>query len=307
MIILKIRGGIGNQMFQYAFGKSISRKFRTDVILDLEALFNQAPRVGAMPRTYGLNIFSIRPKFTLLSKVGLFINRTDSKLVKFLFKTKEVLKTMIKPIYERKVITEEEFHSDANLTQKTIEGSCFSGYWQNEKYFKDIKDEIKKDFSFKNSVSEKFVPILKAIKDSASVCIHVRRGDNVLNPISSKVFGYLEIDYYKKAFSMMEGLVPNAKFFIFSDDIAWCIENFKFIPDVVFVSDKNNEADPSDDMQLMSNCSHFIISNSTLSWWVAYLGKNPAKIVITPKNWFKDKAMNKNYKDNLLLPEWKPI
>jgi len=302
-----MRGGLGNQMFQYAFGKSISMEFGTDIVLDLGDLFNQAPRIGALPRTYELDIFSISPKFTLLSKVGLFINRTDSKLVKFLFRVEWLVKTIIKPVYKRAIITEEEFNSNPNFTKKITEDSCFVGYWQNEKYFKNIKDEIKKDFSFKRDVSEKFVPILKMIRDSVSVCVHVRRGDNVLNPISAKVFGFLGIDYYKKAFIKMIELVPNAKFFVFSDDIKWCVDNFKFIPDVTFVSDKNCEADPSDDAQLMSNCSHFIIANSTFSWWTAWLGKNPNKQVVAPERWFVDEKKNKKYLESIIVQGWSII
>jgi len=304
MIVLNIRGGIGNQMFQYAFGKSIAKKFRTDLVLDLEPLFSQPPRVGALPRTYELGIFSIKPKVTLISKIGLFINHSNSNFIKSLIKVEKSIKKIVEPLYKREIITEEEYLSNPNLTEQVLRNSYFVGQWQNEKYFKEISDEIRRDFSFKYTVHEKFVDVLRSIQNSPSVCIHVRRGDNVLNPKSIAAFGFIGVDYYKKAYAQIVRVVPNARFFVFSDDIKWCEENLTFIPNIKFVSEKDCEANPADDLQLMSNCSHFIIASSTFSWWAAWLGNKPGKVVIAPEIWFVDAERNVKYLKSIIVPGW---
>ena len=171
------------------------------------------------------------------------------------------------------------------------------GYWQSEKYFKNIKDEIIKSFTPIHDISEKAKQYIKEIENSNSVSLHVRRGDYVDNTMfKGSGLTITEMPYYKDAIEFINSKVENPKFFIFSDDIAWCKENFEFLEDKTFIDDTKSAID---DMVLMSRCEHNIIANSTFSWWGAWLNRNKNKIVIAPKVWYKT-----NHELHLAPKEW---
>lgn len=159
-------------------------------------------------------------------------------------------------------------------------------YYQNEKYFIDIADEIKKEFVLKNDFSAKAKEYLQRIENSNSVSLHIRRGDYVANKKINAYHGVCGLDYYNEAMKIIKEKINNPIFFVFSDDIHWAEENLKGT-EFVFVSCP--EIEDVEELILMSKCKHNIIANSSFSWWGAWLNKNPEKIVIAPKRWFNDK------------------
>jgi hypothetical protein len=173
---------------------------------------------------------------------------------------------------------------DENIT-KLCRDLYLDGYWQNSKYFDKNRECILNSFNLKrghqkNKVLKKY---LCQISESESVALHVRRGDYLLNK-NQEHHGACDLDYYKKAILHMQGMTKNdCMFFIFSDDITWCRENFHFLNNKLFIVDTDK---PVYDLELMKNCKHNIISNSTFSWWGAWLNNFDRKIVIAPKVWW---------------------
>lgn len=248
MIVVKLTGGLGNQMFQYAAGRVASLKNRTSLKLDISAL----QKKNWANRHYCLNNFNINENFY------------DFPFPPFW------LKKLARPLYDKEFI---------NIPNN----SYLNGQWQNERYFKDMKGQILIDFALKNALSKNAEKILNKINSVSSVSIHIRRAD-YLSEKMAKVYRVCPMSYYEKAANLIEKKYPNAFFFVFSDDIAWAKENFTFAKDTFFVSGRGIKDE--EELILMSKCRHNIIANSSFSWWGAWLNNNPGKIVITPKRWF---------------------
>ncbi len=157
------------------------------------------------------------------------------------------------------------------------------GYWQSEKYFYDIQNELKKELIIKEKISIKNEEIYNQIKETSSVCVHIRRGDFLLQ--SNNLY-ICENDYYLKAMEKIKNQIKNPHFFIFSDDIEDVKNNFYFADyKVIFVENQNTDFE---ELQLMCSCKHFIIANSTFSWWASYLSTNLDKLIVAPKMWYTD-------------------
>ena len=163
-------------------------------------------------------------------------------------------------------------------------GSMYlDGYWQDEKYFLSIRQDIQNDFTLKAGLSKDAEEYLESIQSCCSVSLHVRRGDYVENSYTRSVHGNCDIEYYKRTTSYINKNLGNPYFYIFSDDIAWCKENFGFLDNKVFV---DNTQSALEDLELMKHCKHNIIANSSFSWWGAWLNKNEDKMIVAPKAWF---------------------
>ncbi len=292
MIIVRITGGLGNQMFQYAIAKSMAIKNNDIFKLDISFYPKQTLR------KYELDLFNIEQNIASQGE----INKLKGK-EGLIYKIKNRLKVKNKKPSSYK--TDSLLVNSAKNTNEIFEKDIFElsgdiyldGYWQSEEYFKDIRYNILKDFTPKNSISIDTKRYLSEIEKSNSISLHVRRGDYVDNTMfKGSGLTLTKIPYYIDAVEYITNQVENPKYFIFSDDIPWCKENFDFLEDKVYVDDTKSAID---DMMLMSRCKHNVIANSTFSWWGAWLNQNKSKIVITPKVWYKT-----NHKLHLAPKEW---
>lgn len=285
-MIVKIQGGIGNQMFQYAFAKQLQIKYNTQVYLD-NTQFNTNDFITQ--RDFSLSIFNITLETIprdLVDEIIQFNGNSIKSRIK-----RKTYKNL--PWHNRKVKIEKSLSFDErNLNFSKY----YIGYWQSEKYFFENSDQIRFDFQFKNYKYLSELGLFNKIQNSNSVSIHIRRGDYVNNPKVRKFNGVLPLDYYVKAINLVKSKIDNPQFFVFSDEIEWVRENFFSELNVSYVSNSNQE----EDLFLMSNCKHNIIANSTFSWWGAYLNENQTKIVIAPKSWYQNKKANQTTKD--LIP-----
>lgn len=237
MIAIKLKGGLGNQMFQYAYGRNLSIQQKETLVLDksfLNNLFWQKI-IGVTPRKYEMGEFNIKAKLT-------------------------------------------------NKNNK----NCLDGYWQNEIYFKDIRKIILNDFSLKKE-SSNFKKLKNIILNTNAISVHIRRGDYAKRRKTKKYHGLLPLKYYQKAVSYIIKKINNPYFYVFSDDIDWVKTNFKTSYPTHFVSQPNKLTN-AEELILMSCCRHNIIANSSFSWWGAWLNKNPSKIIIAPRKWFRKEA-----------------
>jgi hypothetical protein len=278
MIKVFLRGGLGNQMFQYAAALGVAKKQgNADIILDTTFLNDRFPRRQFTYRTYDLDIFNINPKFSLLSEVsaqlpipGLWLGLDIAAI-----QTANVFGV-------RKLLQEKEEHVfDESILH--YEGSAtLWGFWQSEQYFKHAENEVRAAFRFQSSRDEAIIEAKKEVASSNSVSLHVRRGDYLM-PANSKLHAATDGSYYQKAIDYVVSHVDSPTFFVFSDDIAWCRENVKTGHPTIFMDNTTAGPKASGHLELMSLCKHNIIANSSFSWWGAWLNENPGKIVVEPE------------------------
>lgn len=292
MIIAKLIGGLGNQMFQYSAGKSLAVRNNTELKMDISGFKDQSSL--ATPRVYALNVFNIQENFASNEEIGKFKNNSQSKNVTYIQKiiAKIFDNTKGKYFIEPKF----SFNSEMLALKKNV---FLDGYWQTEKYFKKIEDVICKEFTLKEEFSVEDKKIVQEIKNSNSISLHIRRGDYVADLMTNKFHGICSLEYYAEAVKYIAKKVENPVFYIFSDDIEWVKDNFKIDFPMKYISDgilKDYE-----ELILMSYCKHNIIANSSFSWWGAWLNKNHEKIVIAPKQWF---AKNNIDTSDLILETW---
>ena len=274
MIIMNLAGGLGNQMFQYALGRKMSIKNGDTFKLD-----DTTYRRG-FPRPYSLSHFTIVESIATPEEI-----RRLKLPYGFFSRVERSFKARILRIF------------NVEFSPKILEkkGDMYlDGFWQSEKYFSDIADTIRKDFTLKEKMSPAGESASRKISaEKCPVSLHVRRGDYVSHAKTNSIFGTCSPEYYRKAVSIIREKAPDARFFVFSDDIAWAKENLELPENTVFVSDPAIR--DYEELVLMSRCGHHIIANSSFSWWGAWLDPNPEKVVIAPARWFNGSP--KVYKD----------
>ena len=280
MEVIIISGGLGNQMFQYAFylaKKQHNQNSSKIVINDFSARRSH-------------NGYELDQLFGIQATSGFFLQNTIRIIRKLLiFREKKGLRILCNILLwitkiKVNIITEQNpwvFNSESFSLQK---GFCLHfGLWQTEKYFLPIRDKILSAFSFdQTKVSQKTSEVLALIKNNNSISIHIRRGDYLWKENQKKYENICTPNYYSAAMSKIENQIESPVFFVFSDDVNWVKENMQ-IPNSVYI-DWNSNEDSWQDMFLMSQCKHNIIANSTFSWCGAWLNQSPQKIVIAPSH-----------------------
>ena len=286
MITIKLVGGLGNQMFQYVAAKSLAKLHRTKLCLDLSWFKNIPDK--ATTRKFELACFKLSkqiPHLTSPSREGI-----EQFLDKFKFWNK------------KKFYQEPHYHFDSKFFDLGSD-VVLNGYFQSEKYFKNIEKIIRKEFTFKHKKKGRNKELAELIKKTNSVSLHIRRGDYVSDAKTDQTHGTCNLDYYHRCITKIKKEVEDPHYFIFSDDINWVKENLKINHPAEYV-DWNTGEKSYEDMRLMIQCKHNIIANSSFSWWGAWLNDNPNKIVFAPQKWFLDDS--KNTKD--VIPEiWRKI
>ena len=280
MIVVKLMGGLGNQMFQYAAGRRLADRHRTKLYIDL-SWFETVAEVDTK-RTYELGCFDLKAEFISPSRYALVMDDTRNLKTQIYTYTKGFIKPRVRLYLEQGHGYNKDFF-------KLPDNTYLEGFWQNEKYFSDIRDALLNEFSFKTKPVGKNRQILKDIQSTNAVSLHVRRGDYVNNKRTKAFHGVIGLGYYKKATARLIKDVDKPHFFVFSDDPNWCRHNLKLDFPTTYVS--GNRAG-FEDLRLMINCQHHIIANSSFSWWGAWLSVNPNKIVAGPKEWFRDKSVD---------------
>ena len=278
-IYVKLYGGLGNQLFQYAFGKSLSKKLSVNLIFEVESGFKN----DFFKRKYVIKDLVNNP-LTLSSSNS--INRltiSTSIIGKLYRKFNRYLPKNCRFYYrERK-----KFLFDSQVF-KIKKDSFFDGYWQNHNYFKDIVDELRDEIQQVNE--NKNIKIIELLNKQNSVAVHMRYphafANGKVHKQTEEHFHSLDFNYFKTAIYKMKSLIHNPDFYLFSDNIEWAkkqINNASLGIKYQFIDSGNAMSD----FHLMRQCNHFVISNSTFSWWAAFLANKPSKQVISPKNWIK--------------------
>jgi len=293
MIIVRLIGGHSNQLFQYAAGRSLAEKHRTQLLLDT-TWFKEAAEIDS-PREYELGVYPLAAKTTKLKGLSVIDTRQPVGRKTTLLRRLH-LGNDIWMHYEHGLGYNDDFFG---LPDNTL----LNGYWQNQRYFLGVRDHLLKELEPKTKPSTKNQKLIDRMKKTESVWMHIRRGDYVTSKIYNKYHGLKDIAYYKKGLETLIKKLPaerrkHIEIFVCSNDIPWCKKNMKFDFPVHFVENELG----SDDMRVVKHCKHDVLANSSFSWWGAWLNDNPDKIVIAPKQWFNDKQANSEIE--IVPPEW---
>lgn len=287
MVIIKLKGGLGNQMFQFAFGRKLALLNNTSLLLDtLNGYKNDRYR-----RNFKLDVFNIKAdyisrKYAHKLRFYNYIFRAINKVnLNFKFRDLEIIKE-VKDTF------------DPNVLKPLNNNIYCDGYWQTEKYFKDIKEIIISDFTLKH-INNKIKPLLEEIENCNSVSIHIRDYKSLpngkLDKAASIKYADISSKYYNSAIEYIKDKNNKIKLFVFTDNICLSKNILNLDYHTVFVSGNKDY----EDLFLMSKCNNNIIANSSFSWWAAWLNKNRNKVVIAPSKWY-DKA---NIETRDLLPD----
>lgn len=275
MIITRIIGGLGNQMFQYAAGRALSLKNSTDLALDISEFENYELHQGfELQRIFG-SPFVIASEEDIRMVLGW---QSPAGIRRIL--SRRSFASFIR----RRLVVEPHFNYWPGIHE--LSKNCYlSGYWQSEKYFAIFASQIREDFTFRHPFEEQNAELAEKILQVNAISLHIRRGDYANNPNTTATHGLCSLDYYRESLQYIVERVENPQFFIFSDDITWAKINLKIEFPHIYVQ-HNCGTESYNDMRLMSLCRHHIIANSSFSWWGAWLNQSAEKIVIAPRKWF---------------------
>ncbi len=288
MIIVYLKGGLGNQMFQYALGRHLAEIHNTELKLDISAYDYDGPL------EYFLEPYNVQQSFASLEEIKSLTMIKQNKFQKWcygLFHNH--------PKRPRTFIRENHTTFKPRIL-KLPNNIYLEGYWCTEKYFIDIADIIRREFTIKTPQTGKNEELAEMISSKQSVSLHIRRGDYVLDKQTNQTHGTCGLDYYYRCVESLACSVKEPHFFVFSDDSDWCRNNLQFPYPLTFVS-HNDMAHSYEDLRLMSQCKYNIIANSTFSWWAAWLNPNEDKLVFAPKKWFTNKRKDAS---DIIAAEW---
>ena len=278
MIIVNLKGGLGNQMFQYAIGYCLSKKKNTQLYFDTRLMEEHKikPSPRNVPRDFDLDVFDIEKK--LAKKIDLIKTLQFSnnyRIRKFIAIILDKLNLFT--FYEKKRIF------DQRILKSNFKNLYLDGLWQSENYFKHCRNEILKIYNFeKIKNDEKNINFLNKINYKNSICLNVRRTDFINNPEHNVV----NIEFYKKAILKIQSIIGNnIEVYFFSDDLDWCKNNFSFLDKKYYVEHDFAGYKFYNYLYLMSNFKNFIIPNSSFAWWAAWLSKKNDKIITVPEKW----------------------
>lgn len=279
MFVIKLRGGLGNQMFQYALAKSLMLSTGQQVFLD--ASFSHYS--SETKRSYVIDCFRLDQKIQFIDTAHLpwVLRDPATDLLKKIF-----IKLRLRQLFTKDWRYVLEMTNGYNSEIKAMSGSIYlEGYWQTEAYFQDYRQSISADFSLVNT-SPGFVRLADNIKASPAISLHVRRGDYATSPSVQAQHNLCSLEYYQQAIKLIKAKVSQPKFFVFSDDPDWALANLPLATHELELVYDHGLTDP-EELISMSYCQHHIIANSSFSWWGAWLNQKTNKIVIAPKQWFR--------------------
>lgn len=280
-VVVRLAGGLGNQMFQYAAGRAVALASGRSLLLDGSGIAR-----GPSDRRYELGALAIAgepaepiTRAVIRAQVG--------------GRVPPALRAVARAVSRRQWTLLGDSGSACDERLFTTAGDLvLDGFWQSAAYAErsqEIEGALRREFSLRDALPNRLATLAREIEACESVCVHVRRGDYVVDPLIAAVHGALPPEYHSAAGGFIAAHVPGAAFFVFSDDMAWAREHLRLPGPTRFVDAA--EGLPAMDQRLMASCRHFIIANSTFSWWAAWLGAWPAKRVVAPRRWFVDRPV----------------
>jgi hypothetical protein len=287
MITTNLKGGLGNQMFQYATGLALAQKNNDELLIDNSGYFDSRVVNSDTPRTYELGHFNISASVASPEQIN------KAKYPYGIFS--KIIRGINKKILQRNYL---DFHPEIFANPTNNKNIYLDGFFQSEKNFLSIRSQLLKEFSLKKDLPNK--DLTQEIEQSNSVAVHIRHGDYLNDPKTNEYHGTCSEQYYQKAIDEIRKTVTDPIFYLFSDDPEWINDNFE-VDGINMKIGTDSKLSPQEELVLMSKCKHNIIANSSFSWWAAWLNQNDDKIVIAPTPWV-DKEPNPH--KNIIPESW---
>lgn len=289
MVIVRLEAGLGNQLFQYAIGRVLTLRDGGSLWLDIGdysinsfrsfALQNLNVRARVMPRLVAA-LFNGEPKYSFPKRMA---TRLASQVVRI------------------PAIKDKQSGFDPTVLQNN---SCYlNGFWQASEYFGSALSTLREEFTPRSPLTGLASDLAREMQSENSVAIHVRRGDVAEASESEVPVRPVNMEYYRRAVDLIRGRVSSPKFFVFSDDVKWVEQNWLVDAPIKIASAKITKS-AVEDFAAMRCAKHFIIANSTFSWWPAWLGAAPDKLVVAPADWKATSRMNPGWARDLPAPDW---
>lgn len=269
-VIARIWGGLGNQLFVYAAARRLAIENDAELVLDNITGFERDIKYK---RAYQLNEFCINGRLVAPNEIGNKFHRIFR-----LYNRKFAAKL---PFGKTKFLSQRDSGFDSRILNFRFKGTCYlEGYWQSELYFIDISNIIRNEIVGSNNRDIEIRENLNLETKGRSVAVHFRFFDDKSNDPSEN----LAAEYYRKAVDILSKKFSNLHYYIFSDNSARISENISSLFANYTIVESIGDQDAVRDLRLMASCDHFIIANSTFSWWGAWLGNSENKVVVAPKN-----------------------
>jgi hypothetical protein len=285
MVVVRLLSGLGNQMFQYACGRAVASRAAVPLGLDISDF---ASSTAGVLRRYGLHVFNLNAEVVASEEVARLMEAPPKKGLPAKIWDWISGRSAVPVSLTR--VAEAHFHFDPAILAAG-DNVYLAGYFQSEKYFHDQADILRLDFTLRPEIEVCLnQELLAAMERSASISLHIRRGDYVHHAETNRFFGVCSPQYYQRCMEHMATQIRNPVFFLFSDDPDWVKENLRLWHPGILVS--NGRLKDYEELWFMSRCRHHIIANSSFSWWGAWLNPRPDKIVCAPEEWFADKSLN---------------
>lgn len=274
-VIARIEGGLGNQLFQYAAARSLADRLNCDLALDLRGLDENGDR------PFQLNLYKIRAHIASNQELENLPKPRSTRWGRI----RSSFSQSMPAIYSYPIFWPRNFSFDSRF-EKITHPVFLVGYWQSEKYFLWNRHCLLNDFQLYTPLPET-APFLQNIRSTESVALHIRRGDYVTNTAAANFHGVCDLSYYQHAVKSLRSQLEDIQIFVFSDDLDWAKTNLKLTVPLHYV-DINTSDKGHLDLELMRQCRHHIIANSTFSWWGAWLCTSKDQVVYAPARWFKN-------------------
>jgi hypothetical protein len=279
MIAASLRGGLGNQMFEYAAGRSLALSHGTRLVLDLSELERSATQ-----REFALGCFRIEARLARrVRSRGLY--SAPPSLRGHVGRWRREAFSRFRVLTQKDLELQPAFFEAGDWTHLV-------GFWQSERYFAPHAGTIRDDFAFRAPPGGHLERALDRIRSGASVSVHARRGDYATDADASAFHGVLPREYYRRALEELSGAESDLHAFVFSDDLDWCKEHLRLDLPTTYAEASRS---PADDLTLMASCTHHVIANSSFSWWGAWLGEREGSVVVAPLEWVRDPAVDTSH------------
>lgn len=283
MVVVRLQGGLGNQMFQVAAGLRLARRHEAECKVDIGLLLNRRSDLEYTPRDFDLVIYPRPPAVASEAEVRGFRRLLERD-------SRSLLERLIDKVKQRQIFVEKSMEFDSEVLELPDE-TYLEGFFQSERYFRDAELEVRDMFRLVPAtlgLSAETVLLGNQISEEGGICLHVRRGDYVSNPITSQHHGVCAVNYYRNGLERLKSVVGDRQTYIFSDDLPWCASAFPEKSGFTIVGPEHAGYRAGGHLWLMTRCHHFVIANSSFSWWAAWLSQScVGKRVVRPAQWFR--------------------
>lgn len=285
MIVSRLCGGLGNQLFQYAAARRLALRHDAELVLDA----SWYPVANDPDRAYSLDAFRVAARTIRDGWLTAHVVEAWRRALRFVGRAPAGLRLRYVP--------QRHFHFDPAILELG-DDVFLDGYWQSERYFADVEPVIREELQLAAPLSAESGRLATHIAAGASASIHVRRGDYAAIPSTREFHGLCSPAYYDRAMRLIEEREPTVRYFVFSDEPDWAEAKLPLRRATVV---RHNSRRPWEDLWLMSACDHHIVANSSFSWWGAWLGSRDDAVTVAPERWF---AVDDLDTRDLLPPAW---